>query len=274
MRRVTPVLIAALALVASACGGNAGGTTTATADTSTTTTAPAPTTTTTIAATTTTQASTTTTAAPTTTTAVATTTTAPSGTTTSLAGQPIDFGPAAGDVLMVIGVRHNDVLNLRAGPGTAQRVLAGIPPTFTNLKALGNTRQLPASFWTEVDFNGTVGWVSMRFIGYEGEVTDDTAAVIAELGERPTKATMTALADEVAKVYASQSPQSAIVQVTPVTSGDLTEVSYDVIGLGDDSVGGFRLHIFAEQVSGGFTLRSVEATVICLRGVDADRLCV
>lgn len=258
-----------------ACGGNAGGATTTTADTTTTTLAPA-TTTTTIAATTTTTPDTVTTTAPatTTTTADTATTTVPSETTTSIAGQPIDFGPTAGDVLMVIGVRHNDVLNLRAGPGTNQRVLAGIPPTFTNLKALGNTRQLPASFWVQVDFNGTTGWVSMRYTGYEGEVTDDTAAVIDKLDGRPTKATMTALADEVARLYASEEPASTIVQVTPATGGDLHEVTYDVIGLGDDAVGGFRLHIFAEQVSGGFTLRSVEVTVICSRGVDADRLCV
>lgn len=271
MRKATPILIA-LALFATACGGTADGTTTTTADTSTTTTAPA--TTTTLPATTTTETSTTTTAPTTTTTVATTTTTSSSATTTSVAGQPIDFGPAAGDVLMVIGVRHNDVLNLRAGPGTNQRVLAGIPPTFTNLTALGNTRQLPASFWIQVDFNGTVGWVSLRYIGYGGDVTDDTSTVIAELGERPVRPSMTTLAESVTRLYASEQPESTIVQVTPVSAGDLHEVSYDVIGIGDDAVGGFRIHIFAEQVTGGFSLRSVEVTVICSRGVDADRLCV
>jgi enoyl-CoA hydratase len=37
--------------------------------------------------------------------------------TGGLPGEPIDFGPAAGDVLAVIGVSHDDVLNLRSAPG-------------------------------------------------------------------------------------------------------------------------------------------------------------
>lgn len=69
-----------------------------------------------------------------------------------------------------------------------------------------------------------------------------------------------------------EEPESDIVQVTEVSEGDLTEVTYDVIGLGDDSILGFRLHIFAEESGAGFTLRTVEATVLCGRGV-SDGLC-
>ncbi|HEY7824973.1 MAG TPA: SH3 domain-containing protein, partial [Acidimicrobiia bacterium] len=199
---------------------------------------------------------------------------APAPTTTTLAGNPIEFGPREGDVIMVIGVRHDDVLNLRAGPGADQPIVGEIPPTFTSLVALGNTRDLDPSFWIEVDYEGTVGWVHMGFIGFEGMVTDETSHVVAELGERPVESTMTDLAEVVADVFDSDSePESDIVQVTPVTTGDLAEVTYDVIGLGDDSVGGSRLHIFAEETDDGFSLRSVEVTTICLRGVDEDRIC-
>jgi hypothetical protein len=175
---------------------------------------------------------------------------------------------------MVIGVRHDDVLNLRAGPGVGSPIVARIPPTYAALVAEGNTRNLPNSFWIEVDYEGTRGWVNMSYVGYEGVVDDQTSTVVAELGEIPVESTMTALGEVVAAVFASTEPESDIVQVTPVTIGDLAEVTYDVIGLGDDAVRGSRLHIFAEEVSGGFSLKSVESTSICGRGVDADDLCV
>jgi hypothetical protein len=266
MRRVTSVLIAVIALVAAACGGDGGAATTSTT---------ASTTTSVDIATTTTQPTTTTTVEPTTTTTQQTTTTSSAGvTTTTLAGKPIDFGPAEGDPLMVIGVRHDDVLNLRAGPGVNSPIQDEIPPTFTDVVALGNTRELPSSLWVEVDYEGTDGWVNLRYVGYEGDTTDDTARIIADLGETPVESTMTDLGELVAGVYASDGdPKSVIVQVTPVTTGDLAEVTYDVIGLGDDAVAGVRIHVFAEPVSGGFSLKSVEVTAICGRGVD-DGACV
>jgi hypothetical protein len=269
MRRVIPVLLATVALLAAACGGDSG------ADSTTSTSISTPTTSTTAV-----ESTTTTSTLPTSTTtaeATTTTTTGAPGTTTptGLPGEPIDFGPAEGDVLMVIGVRHDDVLNLRAGPGTNQAIREGIPPAFTELVARGNTRQLPSSLWIEVSYESTTGWVSLRFVGYEGDTTDETARVVSDLGETPVESTMTALGDLVAEQFASQDePESDIVQMTPVTTGDLAEVTFDVVGLGDDAIRGVRLHIFAEPGSGGFSLKSVEATVICGRGVDADRACV
>ncbi|HUO45586.1 MAG TPA: hypothetical protein VM470_02000 [Acidimicrobiia bacterium] len=259
MKRITPGLLAVFAMLAAACGGEAADTTTSSAESSTTTVAPS---------TSTTQAATTTTAGP------ATTTTA-GPTTTNLAGEPIDFGPAEGDVVAVIGVRHDDVLNLRDAPGADQPISEEIPPTFNDLVARGNTRNLPSAFWIEVDYKGTVGWVHMGFIAFEGAVTDETASVVDELGERPVEATMADLGQAVAEVFASdEEPESDIVQVTPGTSGDLPEITYDVIGLGDDAVRGLRIHVFAEKVSGGFSLRTVEVTALCGRGVTEDGACV
>ena len=169
---------------------------------------------------------------------------------------------------MVIGVDYEDVLNLRAGPGVAAPVSDEIPPTFADLVAQGNTRDLSPGFWIEVAYEGTVGWVNLAYIAFEGDVTDETANVIDQLGERPVEATMTDLAEVVADVFASDEEQgSDIVQVTEVVEGDLTEVTYDVIGLADDSVRGVRLHIFAEETSDGFSLRTVEMTLLCGRGV-------
>jgi len=106
-------LLVGAALIAGAC-------TSPPADPATTTAATAGPTSTTEAATTTTDPSPTTTGEPSTT----PTTEPPTTTTTTLAGEVIDFGPRAGAILGVVGVRHDDVLNLRAGPGTDQAVLA------------------------------------------------------------------------------------------------------------------------------------------------------
>lgn len=268
MRRVAPALLV-VAAIATACGGETGSTTTTAALEPSTTATPASSTTTSQPPTTTS-----TTVAPTTTiVAPATTTTAAAGSST-LAGEPIDFGPAEGDVLMVIGVRHDDVLNLRAGPGVGAEIIDRIPPTFDDLVARGVTRELPSSFWIEVDYEGTTGWVNISYIGYEGTVTDETSDVIDELGETPVEGRMEDLGEMVAEVFASDEPESDIVQVTPVSSGDLAEVTFDVVGLGDDAVRGVRAHVFATEGSGGFALRTVEVTLICGRGVDSDSACV
>ncbi|MCI0677700.1 MAG: hypothetical protein L0Z63_01465 [Actinobacteria bacterium] len=250
MRRTLITLTLTMTVVACGVAPDAGVTTTGATSTTTTTTA-----------------ATSTTFGVTTTTTPATTTTSLS-TTTTLAGQPVDLGPADGDVLMVMGVAHDDVLNLRTGPGVGQSILDGIEPTYMGLIAAGETRQLPGSFWTKVDHAGTTGWVNLRYVGYSGDVADVTAQVVAELGSNPSASSMTELGMLVAEAMSGEATSPAIVQVNPVTTGDLGEVSFDVVGLDDDAVTGVRLHVFGEPDDGGFTLKTVEMMAICGRGVD------
>lgn len=258
MGRTKYLLVAGMLILVSGCTTESEATTTSTSETTSTTAAPVATTT--VETTTTTAAAT-------------TTTTAPDSTATTLPGEPIEFGPMEGDVLMVIGVAHDDVLNLRQLPGPSFDIIDTIPPTYMELVALGNTRDIGQAFWIEVDYEGTVGWVHMGFIGFEGVTDDQTSFVIDQLGERPSAATLSELGLAVAEVFASEEPESDLVMVTPESEGDLGEVTYDVIGLGDDAVRGVRVHVFAEPVSAGFSLRTVEVTSICGRGVDADGLC-
>ena len=264
------VLVAGVAfgLVLAACGGGTAETTTSAAGTAAPTTDPGSVTT--VGPTTTAPA--TTTAAPTTTMPAATTTTVA---TTTLPGTPIDFGPAAGDTLAVVGVASDDVLNVRAAPGTDQPIVTTLGPLEDDVTALGNTRQLPNSFWFEVEFGGVTGWASAAFLAYLGDTTDQTALLIATLGETPEAETMLGLGLIVAEAFASDEPASRIVVSVAPTVGDLGEVVYDVIGLGDDSVFGLRLHIFGTPTEGGdgFSLKSVEQTTLCGRGV-SDGLCV
>ncbi len=259
-RRVLSVFAVTLPLLLVACGsGEVVGTSTSTIQTSSTVTTVA--------------VSSTTTGTPlgsTTTVAVSTTTTTSSG----LPGDPIDFGPAQGDILGVVGVAHDDVLNLRAVPGADQTILAGIPPLYSDLIALGSTRQLSASMWIEVDYSGLEGWVNLRFVAYLGATTDATADIVSSLGETPVAPTMPELGLLVAEHIVADNPDASFVMSSPATVGGLGEVTYDIVGFGDDSVRGTRIHVFGEPVDNGFALKSVEATPFCSRGVDADGVCL
>jgi hypothetical protein len=172
-----------------------------------------------------------------------------------------------------MGVAHDDVLNLRAAPGASQTILETIHPTYADLLARGATRSLSSGFWVQVDYRGTVGWAHLGYLGYAGAVEDITADVLDEMGSRPSATTMTALGRMVAESLAIDEPPSDIVRVTPVVSGDLHEVSYDVVGFADDAIRGVRVHVFGEPTAAGFALRTVEMMVICGRGVD-DGVCV
>jgi hypothetical protein len=256
MRLQATLVVTALGLVVAACGVDSG-----VSETSTTAVEPTTTTTEATIATTTTTGSTTTTTGLT--------------TTTVMSGDPVDLGPSAGAELGVVGVAHDDVLNLRAAPGADQAIVDEIPPTYDGLVAEGETRTLPA-FWTKVDYEGNEGWVNLRYLAYLGTTDDITSQVISEMGGRPEAATMTELGRMVAEALSSEDPPSDIVEVVEASVGDLGEVTFDIVGLGDDSVLGLRLHVFGEPSNGGFTLRTVEWTVLCdpTRGVDADGVCV
>jgi hypothetical protein len=275
MRAKTWLAFTALAMVTTACGTGTNASDTTVADTTSTTAVPATTSTTAAATTTTTAAPTTTTsAAATTTTAAAATTTTSGSTGTSLRGEPVDLGPPRGAELGVIGVRYNDVLNLRQRPGADQPIVGRIPATYNGLIAQGETRRLPA-FWTKVDYRGTMGWVNMSYLAYIGRTDDVTQQTIDHFGERPEASTMTELGRLVAEAAASDDPPSDIVNVVRESTGDLGEVTFDVVGLGDDAVRGVRLHVFGERVDTSWRLRTVEQTSLChpTRGMDADGTC-
>jgi galactitol-specific phosphotransferase system IIB component len=250
-------VLAVSMLILGACGEDAAS--------STTTTTVVETTTSSLATTTTPMATTTSITAATTTSAPATTTTAGSS---ELPGEPIDFGPAAGDTLAVVGVAHDDALNLRAAPGADQEILERIPPTYDALTAVGKTRELPGSLWIGVDYEGTEGWVNLRYTGYLGDTTDITHTVTEQLGGAPGAETMLELGLIVAEGIAGDPSADIVMSVAP-SAGDLGEVTFDVTGFEDDSVRGSRLHVFGQPIDEAFLLASVEGTVICARGVDA-----
>jgi hypothetical protein len=110
-----------------------------------------------------------------------------------------------------------------------------------------------------------------------GGTDDITWRVVEVLGLIPSAETMTALGYLVASALVPDegegAPQISIVE-GPFT-GDLGEITVDAVGLADDSVLGYRLRIFAHppETEEGFTLKTVERTLLCRRGVSGD-LCL
>lgn len=192
-----------------------------------------------------------------------------------LPGEPIDLFPYEGARLAVVGVAADDTLNVRTGPGTEFEVAMTLGPLHDGVTATGRNRQIEGGgIWAEVTDDGRTGWANTAFLLQPGQVTDETATLYPAPADRPTAPTMEELAAVVAERVASQEPPSDVTIVDGPRVGDLGEVTVDVLGLADDAVGGLRLHLFAEPASGSFTLRTVEQTVLCSRGVTDDGLCV
>ncbi|MGI9610613.1 MAG: hypothetical protein ACR2NL_10015 [Acidimicrobiia bacterium] len=190
-----------------------------------------------------------------------------------LGGEEIQFGPQSGDVLAVVGVAHDDVLNLRNGPGVERAVVSEIEPHYSELVAEGLTRQLENSFWIAVNHGDTGGWLNLAYVAYLGETTDGLDFADSQLGGDPVSDSVEDLGLRVAELYASDEPRSELV-VTQAPDADVPDtVVVDVIGLGDDSVFGVRIRVVAQKTAGLWGLAAVEVTSLCGRGV-SDGLCV
>ena len=224
----------------------------------------------------------------------------------ALPGEQSEFGPSAGTGLAVVGIRYDSALNFRDAPngtiiGRLDNVMDGVrdPAVYVRqpgsdaiittvdlqngVVATGNTRQLPTTVWHELQVGELLGWASGTFLAPVGGTDDATSEVVGALGELPVADTMVELGLAVGQTMASQEPQSSV-----VVSGeaglfeDLGQVTIDIVGIGDDSVRGFRLVIFAHPAEnwtqddpGPFTLKSVERTVLCHshRGVSDGGVC-
>ena len=234
-------------------------------------------------------------------------TTDPAGVTTvPLPGEPSDFGPAEGAALVVVGVDHDDVLNVRDVPAGEIIATLGLLNPYVGLLevreapsgeilaspdswedaivATGRTRALPTTTWHELRVAGLTGWSSAAHLAQLGATDDVTAHIIELLGQGLQADAMLDLGFMVAETMASDEPPSrVVVSVAPFVFEAIGEITIDVLNIGDDSVMGFRLGIFADagedwmsESPGPFTLRVVSSTVLCYpsRGVTEDGLCL
>lgn len=186
-----------------------------------------------------------------------------------LPGEAVDIYPYEGSVLGVVGVPVGDQLPVHAIPGDDAEVVTELDPLSTGMIATGHNRSLSESFWVELSVDGLTGWASVVNLAQPGQVADITSEL-----DLPLEAdTMEELADLVAEQRASEEPASTIEVVDGPHEGDLFEIIVDVVGMGDDSVLGERLHIFAVAEGEGYQVRTVESTLLCIRGV-SEGLCL
>ena len=112
---------------------------------------------------------------------------------------------------------------------------------------------------------------------FVGGTDDVTWRVVEILGSIPSAETMTDLGHLVASALVPDegegAPRISVVEEPAV--GDLGEITLEAVGLADDSILGYRLRIFAHppEAEGGFTLKAVERTLLCRRGVSGE-LCL
>lgn len=214
-----------------------------------------------------------TTAAPT---AVPAPTAAPSS-APELAGEPWDlYVPLEGEIVAVVGVAFDDTLEVHAGPGENTPLVGTLAPLADDVISAGEGRMLPASIWWRVTRGDVQGWVGSRFVSRLGVTDDITSQIVTSYGSIPSAETMLDLGMIVAGERASEEPPSRVVVSVAPTVGDLGEITVDVVGLGDDSVEGERLHVFGQPLDSGdgFSLKAVEATVMCSRGVTESGFCL
>lgn len=201
---------------------------------------------------------------------------APTPAPTTTPGQASDLLSFLADArLAVVGVAHDDVLNVREGPGTAFPVLASLPPHAEDVVTTGRGWLVDRSLWIEVATDTGTGWAARAFLQGRDGTDDITQDVVRRVGSRPAAETMPELGRIVADAMASTEPPSSVVMSSAPSVGDLGEVSYDVVGLGDDSVSALRLHVFGrpDDSGDGFSLATVEATSFCARSGSTDDLC-
>ena len=178
-------------------------------------------------------------------------------------------------------MRFDDLLNVRRVPGTAGEVTAALTPTSADTVATGRARLLDRSIWWEVvTADGVLGWVNARYTAQEGPTFDTTSAVIDRFGARPEAATIEELGILVAEAVPRDPdvPSAIVVTAAPDESGDVWEVTIDVVGLGDDAVRAVRVHVLGDpaDTTAGVALRAVEQTDMCdsVRGPsEPDGLC-
>lgn len=197
-----------------------------------------------------------------------------------LPGDPFDFlVPTDGEVVGVVGVAFDDILEVHSLPGENTPLVGELPNLADDVVGTGEGRALPNSIWWKIRWNGVEGWVGSGFMARLGATVDFTSTIIELNGNSdPGGAeTMLEFGMLIADIVATEAPPSRVrVVVPPDTSGDVAEITIDVVNIGDDALTGYRLHIFAdpaEIADAGWVLHSVEARLLCSRGVTEDGLC-
>lgn len=185
-------------------------------------------------------------------------------TTFTLSGAEAESTFTTGDVVAVIGAA-DDVTHWLVGlPGDeiTGGVVRELQPTETGLVALGIAWKVEDVLWERLRLGEHEGWFPRPMLGFIGEPDDVTALFVGVSSES---------VEDLGAEIAAEIEAAEVVLVDEV--GRL-EVVYDVIGLEDDPVAGYRIRIVASEEAGRFTPALVERTPLCSHGIGGDGLCL
>lgn len=79
----------------------------------------------------------------------------------------VSQSPSLSDTLLqyrVTGVRTDDVLNIRSGPGVTHPVIGEIRPDGTGVQITGDATELDTELWVPITYQGITGWVNSRYL--------------------------------------------------------------------------------------------------------------
>nr|CAA6817354.1 MAG: Unknown protein [uncultured Thiotrichaceae bacterium] len=98
----------------------------------------------------------------------------------------------AADQFNVIKVESWDTLNMRAGPGVKNSVIAKLPHNAKNLAMTGGKQSVGRANWVEVKWQGKTGWVSKSYLGAQTAVATQSSAAAPEASPVQQAETMSA----------------------------------------------------------------------------------
>ncbi len=80
----------------------------------------------------------------------------------------ISYMPARPEVTYrTVGVRTDDVLNIRSGAGVDHPITGSIPPDGTGIRQVGPVVRVGPSSWVLIAYQGVTGWVNSRYLEAE-----------------------------------------------------------------------------------------------------------
>jgi hypothetical protein len=182
--------------------------------------------------------------------------------TTTIPGREVASSFHSGDRLGLIGVEKDSPLSLAPIPGETVGGLE-LVATEDRLVATGVARQVGEIAWEQMQVAGQKGYLPRPKLAFLGDPED-----VTHLYSMVSDDTVRDLGYEIAA-------EIEATRIVLVAEPGPSEVVYDVVGLEDDAVAGYRIRVVA-RVAGDELLSPalVERTPMCTRGTSDEGLCL
>ena len=106
--------------------------------------------------------------------------------TATVAATPTETPAAPTEVVpglyAVVNVVSDDVLNVRAQPGVAHRIVGTIPPYGMEVHVTGPGEEVAGALWVPIEYQDITGWVNSNYLARQvGSVDEEIAACAAQI---------------------------------------------------------------------------------------------